>query len=535
MSTDYQLSVRDYLAIARRWSVAGVLAFGAVLATAVVVALLLPRVYESTGTLLAEAPQISGEVVRSTVPAGANEQRIQAIGQRIMTRESLLKIAADHHVFDSESGRDMKDTDIVDAMRKSINVKVHAGGSVQHWERPGNNNIVFDVSFLHGKPEKALEVTNALVQLFLEGSIQDRMKQASRTNEFLTQEAERVRLQLEDFERRIAVYKRTQGSGAGDQTVALSSIQSLEGDLRSVEREHRLALDELRTLEVELSGARSGVMLPGAVSSPGTSTTEQDLDRANAELARLRGIYTDDHPDVRTQRRQIEMLQRSLRTEVTASTPAREAAAAQMQLMISRLEARVSTARSRADLLVDQQRNLRSTIGQLRAQVSRSPQVERDLAVLQRDHDAAKAQYEDLRSKQMSAQVVENLEGGQQGDRFSLLEPALLPEYAAKPSRKKIVAQGFIAALAAAAAAMALLEFLFARVRGVNAVTALTGQRPMVVIPYIETRNEMVKVGMSRKQVIGIAAGVGLLGMVAVHVLVAPLQTLLLSLFSRLG
>lgn len=529
MSADYQLSPRDYLAIVRRWTIAGILTFGAVLAVSVVVALLLPRVYESTGTLLAEAPQISGDVVRSTVQPGNTEQRINVIRQRIMTRENLLRIAADHQVFNASGRQTLKDSDVVTAMRNSIGVQVRIG-NMPNWERP-NSNFAFDVSFRHGTPEKALEVTNALVQLFLESNNRDRVQRASRTNEFLTQEAERVRAQLEDLERRIAAYKRTQGGAAGDQMMSLTQIQTLEADLRAAEREHRLALDELQNVEVELAGARSGVLLPGTVASPSPGTADQELDRAHSELARLRALYTEDHPDVRAQRRQIEMLERAARSG--ASTPAREAAQAQARLAVSRLEARAGTARARADLLADQQRSLRGAIGQLRAQVNRAPQVERDLAALQRDYDAAKAQYEDLRSKQMSAQVVQNLEGEQQGESFTLLEPPLMPEYPVKPSRRKIVALGFFAALAASAGVMMLLEMLFARVRGINAVTAITGQRPMVVVPYIETRQEAAGTLALRKRAIGIAAGLGGLGLVAVHFLVTPLHTLLISLLSR--
>jgi polysaccharide biosynthesis transport protein len=535
MSTEYQLSFQDYLAIARRWAVAGILAFWLVLGGSVVVALLLPRVYESTATLLSEGPQVPGDVVRSATSPGNAEQRIQAISQRIMTRENLLRVAADHQIFESDNDTALKDSDIVNAMRNGIAVKVRTTGNLPPWERSGSN-FVFDVSFQHGKPEKALEITNALVQLFLKASNLDRVNRASQTNEFLTKEAERVQAQLEDLERRIAAYKRTQGGGAGDQAVALANIQSLESDLRAVEREHRQALDELRTLEVELRGARSGVMLPGEATSPSTTAADQELDRANTELVRLRSLYTDDHPDVRAQRRQIEMLQRAKREASGTSTPAREAALAQMQLMVSRLEARVATARARVDLLADQQRDLRSSIGQFRAQVSRAPQIERDLAILQRDHDAARIQYQDLRSKQLSAQVVENLEDGQQGERFSLLEPALMPEYPVKPSRKKLVAQGFIVALAVGLGLMALLEFLFARVRGVNAVTALTGLRPMVVIPYIETRDEVAQAWSPRKRAIVAVVGlVGISGLAAVHFLITPLHTLLVSLFSRSG
>ena len=209
MSADYQLSIQDYLSIARRRATAIILTIGVVLATSVVVAMLLPRVYESTGTLLVEGPPISGDVVRSALP-GNGEQRVQALGQRIMTRESLLRIAAEHQVFDPKSGVVLKDTDMVNAMRASIGVNVLIG-NMPSWERP-TNNFAFNVSFQHGQPEKALEVANALIQLFLESSVRERVDQASRANEFLSQEADRVKAQLEDLERRIAVYKRTQGS-----------------------------------------------------------------------------------------------------------------------------------------------------------------------------------------------------------------------------------------------------------------------------------------------------------------------------------
>ncbi len=533
MPADYQLSLQDYLAIARRWALAIILTFGTVLTASVVVAMLLPRVYQSTGTLLVEGPQISGEVVRSTAPGNA-EQRVQVLGQRIMTRESLLRIATEHNVFDASGGAELRDTDVANAMRESIRVNVLIG-NMPSWERP-TNNFAFNVSFEHGKPEKALEITNALIQLFLESSVREKVGQASRTNEFLSQEADRVKSQLENLEKRIEAYKRAQGSATEDgQVVALANIQTLESDLRATEREHRLALNELQTLEVELSGARAGVLLPGAAGATGPSITEQDLERARSELARVRSVYSEDHPDVRAQRRKTELLERAVQAETSVGSPARDAATAQARLAVARLEAQIGTARARANLLADQQKSLRSAIGQQRLQVTRAPQVERDLAALQRDHDTARAKYEDLRSKQMSAQIVQNLEGGQQGERVTLLEPPLMPEDPIKPSRKKLVALGFFLALAAAAGVAILLEVIFARVRGSNALTALTGQRPMVVIPYISTDAELQSTQSLHKRFTGLMVGLGLICLVMVHVLVVPLHTLLISLFSRLG
>lgn len=532
MTADYQLSLRDYVAIARRWAWAIILTFGTVLAISVVVALVLPRIYEATGTLLAEAPPVPGDGARPSSTVSA-EQRIQALERRIMTRESLLRVAHEHKVFD-ETATSLKDADKVDAMRKSIQMSILIGNGPA-WERP-TNNFAFNLSYQHSEPEKALEVTRALIDLFLKSSVQERVDLAVRANEFLGQEADRVKAQLEDLERRIASYKLTQGATTGDdgRAAALADIQSLERDLRTAEREHRAALDELQTLEVDLAGARSGVVTQGSVSTPGPSATELELERARAELARLR-VYTEDHPDLRIKRQQIEMLERTLRSEANASSPSREVAAAQTRLAASRFEAQIATTRARADLLLKQQSSLRSSIGQLRSQVARAPQVERDLAALQRDHDAARAQYEDLRSKQMSAQFVQNLEGEQQGERFSLLEPPLMPEDPVKPSRKKLVALGLFLALAAAAGVAVLLEAMFARVRGINALTALTGQRPLVVIPYISTTADLQSAQQLRKRVIALAAGLGVATLLIVHTMVTPLHTLLISLFAHLG
>ncbi len=532
MPADYQLSFHDYVSIARRWALAIALTFGAVLAASVLVALLTPRVYEATGTVLAEGPQIPGDVIRSTV-GGDVEQRIQTISQRIMTRENLLQIAETHQVFDVQDGPALRESDVVTAMRASISLRLL--GNVATYQRPGAT-IPFNLSFQHGSPEKALEVTNALVTLFIESGSRTRLQQATQTTEFLNQEAEKLRTQLEDLEQQIANYKRRQGGALpGLDAVNIANIQSLEAALRESEREQSAALDELRTLEVELRAARGGVLAPGGATPAGPSPTEQELDRAKAELARLSGIYTENHPDVRAQVRRIEALEKTVTAEAMASNPARSAAAAQMQLAVSRLEAQVATARARADLQADQQRKLRGDIGQLRSQIQRAPQVERDLAILQRDYDSAQAKYDDLRAKQLSAQVAENLEGGQQADRFTLLEPPLLPEYPIKPNRRKIVALGFFVALAAAAGVVLVLEKMYARVRGANAVHAITGMRPMVVIPHISTAAEAQTAVALRRRLVWSLAGGGVLCIALVHYLITPLHTLLIDLFARLG
>ena len=131
--------------------------------------------------------------------------------------------------------------------------------------------------------------------------------------------------------------------------------------------------------------------------------------------------------------------------------------------------------------------------------------------------------------------MVENLEGGQQAERFTLLEPPLLPEYPIKPSRRKIILAGVAAAFGAAAAIALLLEMLQARVWGANAVTAIVNQRPMASIPYIETNAEVQAVEAWRQRAFYIASGAGFLALLVIHFWVMPLQDVLVLITSRLN
>lgn len=534
MFGDYPLSLHDYLSILRRRALVMILVFGAVLTASVVFALMQPKVYESTATILVEGPQV--QVQGTTGDAASQlrpEDRINLIRQRLMTRESLVRVAQRHELFSPTGAGDSGGLAVAEAMRRSIRLDV-MGGASEPW-MPRSASVSFNLSFQHENPEKALAVTRELADLFLTSNRKERVDQASRTKEFLSGEAERVRKELEVLDAKVASFKSQQAGASTDGAAsALGGLPMLEAELRNAERDYRQALNELRSLEVELAAARRGVMAPGAVERTGPTQTEQDLDRARAQLAGLRATYSDSHPDVLSLQRRIQSLEQAVVAESRVVTPSRSAARAQAELAASRIETQIEAARSRSDLFASQQASLRARISQLRSQAAQAPQLERQLEALQRDREAARTKYEELRTQLLSAQVVANLEGGQQAERFTLLEPPLLPNSPISPSRKKIVVAGFAAAIAAAVGLAWLLEMLLARVWGVNALTAAINQKPLASIPYITISTEIQAVEAWRKRAIYLAMVAGVLVLAAIHAWVMPLQNALVYFFSHL-
>ena len=89
-----------------------------VLGVAILVALLLPSIYESSSTILIEAQQIPQEFVKSTV-TGFAEQRIQSLSQQILSRVKLWEIIQQFNLYEDMRKKFTRE-EVVEYMRDAI-------------------------------------------------------------------------------------------------------------------------------------------------------------------------------------------------------------------------------------------------------------------------------------------------------------------------------------------------------------------------------------------------------------------------------
>src|SRR5512134_3284291 len=110
--------LREYLATLRRHKgqIAGVAS--ALAAFSVALAVGLPSVYRASATILVQEQEVPPDLVRSTITSFADE-RIQVIGQQIMTRAVLLELVDKHDLYPKYRKR-VPDDEIVERMRKDI-------------------------------------------------------------------------------------------------------------------------------------------------------------------------------------------------------------------------------------------------------------------------------------------------------------------------------------------------------------------------------------------------------------------------------
>lgn len=521
MNTEYELTISDYLSILKRHWVKMLMVFVTILAVAIGLALYLPPVYQSTGTILVESQRIPSDLVRATVTSYADE-RIEVIKQHVMTHDNLFRIIKKYNLY-PETVNTSTTSDLIDNMRNSITVELLNAELIA--SRGSNATISFNVGFEYKRPEIAHKVANELVTLFLDENVKTRTERAVETTEFLTEELNRLKLELEGVENKVATYKQAHANSLPEHLeMHMNMIQRVDSEVKEVDRDYKTTQEELRYLDVELASAKSSSK-NNATNEAGSSISE--LDKAKAELDRSLIIYKETHPTIRALKRKIQTLEQSLNS-TGDNKPARSDIAT--DLVVAKIQTQIEAAKARLNSLTDQKRSLQASVSQLQSQVTQSPQVERGLFTLMRDYENAKLKYEEVKSKQVNAKIAENLESENKAERFSILEPPVFPDKPIKPSRKKIVAFGLLGGIAVAVAFAALLEALDKRVRGVESLTAVINMRPLVIIPYITIQSELSnKKNLLRYSLISSAFFIIFI-LLIIHFLVMPLDLLIIKL-----
>lgn len=521
MKSEYELSIRDYISIIKDRALVLGIVIVVILAATVAVAVAVPPVYQSTGTILVESQQISPDLVANNNNSFADE-RIEVIRQRVMTRENLLRIIEKYGLF-SSNARQLSDADKVELMRTAIVVETLS----TFIKGRGEATVAFNVSFEHKQPEVAREVANELVTLFLNENIKQRTERASETTEFLSQEADKLGAELQSLENQLADFKQAHANALPEhQTLRMNMLSRSEMEFREIDRDYKAAQEELRYLDLELAGAKAGVPSTLDGGRPRAAEPPQDLASLQAEYTQLLSRYKEAHPDVRAVKRKIDALK---------AGGGAGGIGVEGNLDVAKVRTRMAAAQERIASLAQQKRDMSQKINAYEAEILEAPQVERGLVNLMRDHDNARKKYEEIRAKQMAAKISESLEQENKAERFVLLEPPMMPEKPVKPNRKKIVALGFVLAPAGGGALVMVLEMLNQRVRGVGALESIVGKRVLVSIPHIPTQAELAQRRRWRVWLVVAFLALAVLGVVLLHFFYMPFDLLLMKAMSRFG
>lgn len=513
-----EFSVEDLIIILQRRFFYFVIPAVATIILGVAGVMLLPSKYTAQGTILVESQQIPTELVRSTITAYAQE-RIQTIRQRVMTRNQMLEVAKKFSLFSNASG--LSESERVGIMRNNLKVNMITASGRSGANRDGT--IAFTVSYTDPDRNKAYLTANEFMTLFLSEDVRTRTAGASNTTEFFIREAARLRDSVADLEERISEYKSQNADALPEHlNMHLDMLERVTRDYNNSQATIAQLEEEKRFLETQL--------ISGASAENGL---DQLLARLEAELAQLRATFNDNYPAVKAKRDEIAAIKRQmapsaeiqrLRSDLGAAEAALtalertdepdvelvlqaeqnvEAARLALSDKITeesrrgtsdiagvQLEGRLAIIDNRIRMAMRQADSSQEKIQEYQQRVAATPEIERGLAALTRDHENLFREYQDVLNKQQDAQLAENLEENQQAEKFSILEPALMPDAPSSPQRGKLLAMVLFAALGVGGAIALGVEMMLQTVRGRNHLTNIVESHPIAVIPYIHGVDE---------------------------------------------
>lgn len=518
------LGIPDIVQMLRRriWLIAippAITLFGALLYAST-----MPDLYRSDMLIAIDPQRVPDTFVRSTVTL-ETDRRLDTLTVQVLSRTVLQQLIEQFDLYPEERAT-LPFEDVLAKMRSNISVDLEV-------PRPRWGQVpqpsAFHVRFTHPDPRLSAEVTQHLGQLFVEQNVKDRGSLAGATNRFLEQQLTEARGKLEQQERRLESFRQRHGkelptqmasnmqSLTNAQLQAQSLVESIARDRdrkQMLERLYRDAAAEppavVAATQPQAAGATPNVLPTGG-------SAQQQLAAARASLEALRLRYKPDHPDVARAERLIAELEPKVLAEEQevarrASTqqsdgpaatpqtdPTRREALRQMRAEIESLDRQVVFKES-------EEQRVRTEIAEYQRRIEAVPGLESEWVALTRDYDTQQQAYKELLAKSTDAQVALNLEAQDIGERFRIVDPAVVPVHPLPAMRARVNAAGLAVGLLLGLGVAALLELRDQSFRSDADILEVLAMPVLAAVPHVVTAEEAA--GLRRRRAIFSAVGV---------------------------
>lgn len=307
---------------------------------------------------------------------------------------------------------------------------------------------IYTIAYNNENPKLGKDVVQSLLTIFVEGSFGGKKQDSEKAVQFIDD-------QIKMYEERLA---------AGENALKEFKIQNMGllprqgtdyssnlGDLADKLSQARLELLEAEQARNAIKRQIAGEdMAPVAEQPKEVSNPEIDGRIATLEknLDALRMQYTEEHPDIVSAKRLIASLQQRKKEEAKKLARSGDPGMnyspmlQQMNVALSVEEARVASLKARVG-------EYTTRMGRMRSQSTQAPEVEAQLAQLNRDYSINKENYEKLVQRREAAKLSGDLSSATDMMSFRVIDPPIVPQTPVGPNRARFYSIVFVAALLA--------------------------------------------------------------------------------------
>ena len=393
------------------------------------------KVYVDTQSLV--GPVFEGLALRDNVSA-----QVEAVSRALLTRPNLEKVARKTDLDLRADSADEMEILITD-LQEEVNV-------IGNRERN-----VFDIAFTDPDRAKAKAVVTAIVDAFVEESLQGQGDDATMAERALEAELRDHEERLLSAESAVAEFKK-QNLGympddRGDYYVRLQAASQAVGITEEKIKVMQERRNELRR-QIEGEVPVFGIMGQSAVQG---CSHQDSVAQLEADLAALQVEFTPKHPRIISLQERISALEEECVVEQEAAMAAGvrpqsgsdqplELNPVYQNLRIELSDTEVELASLRAQLATQRAQEIR-----LREDVDKIAEVEMNLKKLNRDYDVVQDRYQELLKRWETLRSKQRLDPVTDTVQFRTLEPPFASIDPVAPNRPLLLAGLLVIALGA--------------------------------------------------------------------------------------
>jgi len=318
---------------------------------------------------------------------------------------------------------------------------------------------IYTISYTSPNPKLGKDVVQAFLTIFVEGSYGGKKLDSDKAVQFIDDQIRNYEEKLVAAENKLKEFKIRNMGMLPTEGADFASRMNGGGE----------ALNQARLELAEAEQARNAIrrQIAGTPAAPGERALPAPIDpELEARLATvtknldaLRMQFTEQHPDIIANRRLLEQLQARKEEESRKPRSALDPGASYSPMM-QQLNVSLSDAEARVASLQARVAEYTSRVARLRTQSAAVPEIEAQLAQLNRDYEVNRENYQKLLERRESAKLSGDLSSATDMLTFRVIDPPSVPLKPSGPNRLLLFSAVFAAALGVGLVAAFLMSQL---------------------------------------------------------------------------
>jgi polysaccharide chain length determinant protein (PEP-CTERM system associated) len=318
----------------------------------------------------------------------------------------------------------------------------------------------FQIGCSMSDPVLARDVVQTISNLFIEKSLEGSRREASVAVNF-------IREQMENYESKLQKSEATLELFQSENIHVMQRMNTLAEQLEA-NRKERIQAElklEATELKVSLLQKRLASLSPMVVESAlyqGENVFRSQIKRLEIDLAKLLSTHLEEHRDVLALRREIEQLKVLDEKEENQNQASQTKTTRSVEY--DQTSSTLESLKIEVNILSNSIEQYKTMENRIFEELKLVPDLERKKNNLEEDVKTNRELFNTLKLKLEHAKVSQEVENAAQSNRFSIIEPPLIPLQRYKPKRLFYIIGGLIGGLIVALSIIIFIEIFDARI-----------------------------------------------------------------------